>query len=207
MALREEFKGRHAREKLVERIALAYLWGDEELDSPRFSYLFESGRIEDLEEATTFFWSVSNQELSPAQVERILSFWARCVAWSRVAAEPPARLLSKLGRLSCYIKSVEDREQEWLLAVAPYVHVGYNADDFIEELDRLVDISPAKISVVLGRVLDTFVPTFDFQDKLKSLLTKLAAHGRLREAIAFADQLRHLRGMPDFFAQLTAGSS
>ena len=205
-ALRQESKGRHAREKLVERIALAFLWEDEELDGPRYSYLFESGRIEDLEQATGFFWSVSNQELSPAQVERILSFWARCVAWSRVSAEPPAKLLSKLGRLSCYIKSVEDREQEWLLAVAPYVHVGYDADDFIEELDRLADVSPAKISAVLGKVLETFVPTSDFQDTLKSLLTKLAGHGYKAEAISYADRLRRLPGMAQLFAQLTAAS-
>ena len=205
-ALRQEPKGRHAREKLVERIALAFLWEDEELDGPRYSCLFESGRIEDLEQATGFFWSVSNQELSPAQVERILSFWARCVAWSRVAVEPPAKLLSQLSRLSCYIKSVEDREQEWLLAVAPYVHVGYNADDFIEELDRLADISPAKISAVLEKVLETFVPTFDFQDKLKSLLTKLARHGKLEDAILYADRLRHLPGMAQLYAEFTAAS-
>ena len=205
-ALRQESKGRHAREKLVERIALAFLWGDEELSSPRFSYLFASGRTEDLEQATGFFWSVSNQDLSEAQVERILSFWAQCVGWSRDAPEPPTKLLSQLGRLSCYIKSVEDREEEWLLAVAPYVHVGYNADDFIEELDRLAEISPAKISAVLGKVLETFVPTFDFQDRLKSLLTKLAGHGYKAEAISYADRLRKLPGMAQLFTQLTAGS-
>ena len=90
--------------------------------------------------------------------------------------------------------------------MAPYVHVGYNADDFIEELDRLADISPAKISAVLGKVLETFVPTFDFQDRLKSLLTKLAGHGRREDAIAYADRLRHLRGMEQLFAQLTTAS-
>ncbi|MBM3341102.1 MAG: hypothetical protein FJY56_03170 [Betaproteobacteria bacterium] len=204
--LRQEAKGRHAREKIVERIALAFLWGDEELDGPRFSYLFEVGRIDDLEQATTFFWSVSNQDLSKSQVERILSFWARCVTWSRGAAEPPEKLLSKLGRLSCYIKTIGEHEREWLLAVAPYVHIGYDADDFIEELERLADISPENVSAVLGKVLDTFVPTFDFQDRLKSLLTKLAAHGRREEAIAYADRLRHLRGMEQLFGQLTAGA-
>lgn len=205
-ALRQELKGRHAREKLVERIALAFLWGDEELDGPRFSYLFESGRIEDLEQATGFFWSVSNQELSPAQVERILTFWNRCVVWSRAVAEPPVKVLSKLGRLSCYIKVVEDREMDWLLAVAPYVHVGYNADDFIEELDRLVEVSPANICVVLGRVLESFTPTFDFQDRLKSLLVKLSKLGKLQEAISYANQLRHLPGIPQLFTQMTEGS-
>lgn len=204
--LRQEAKGRHAREKIVERIALAFLLQDEELDGPRFSYLFEAGLIEDLEQATGFFWSVSNQDLSDSQVERILSFWARCVDWSRGAAKPPERLLSRLGRLSCYIKTIGDREQEWLLAVAPYVHIGYNADDFIEELERLADISPANVSAVLGKVLATFVPTFDFQDRLKSLLAKLAAHGRREDAIAYADRLRQVRGMEELFAELTAGA-
>ena len=206
-ALRQELKGRHAREKLVERIALAFLWGDEELDGPRFSYLFDSGHVDDLEEATGFFWSVSNQELSPVQVERILAFWNRCVVRSRAVAEPPAKLLSKLGRLSCYIKVVNDRERDWLLAVAPYVHVGYNADDFIEELDRLVEVNPANICVVLGKVLETFVPTFDFQDRLKSLLVKLSKLGHSKEAISYANHLRHLPGMAQLFTKLTEGSA
>ena len=206
-ALRQESKGRHAREKLVERIALAFLWGDEELEGPRFSYLFESAQIEDLEQATGFFWSVSNQELSPAQVERILAFWNRCVVWSRAVPEAPEKLLSKLGRLSCYIKVVEDRERDWLLAVAPYVHVGYNADDFIEELDRLVEVSPANICVVLGKVLETFVPTFDFQDRLKSLLVKLSKLGQSKEAISYANHLRHLPGMAQLFAKMTESST
>ena len=205
-ALRQESKCRHAREKLVERIALAFLWGDEELDGPRFSYLFDTGQIEDLEQATGFFWSVSNQELSPAQVERILAFWNRCVVWSLDVSEPPAKLLSKLGRLSCYIKVVEDREWGWLLAVAPYVHVGYNADDFIEELERLVNVSPANICVVLGKVLESFVPTFDFQDRLKSLLVKLWKLGKSQEAIAYANQLRHLPGMAQLFTKMTEGT-
>jgi hypothetical protein len=203
LGLRQETKGRHAREKIIERIALAFLWGDEELDGPRFFYLFEAGRSDDLEQATTFFWSVSNQDLSESQVERILSFWDRCVTWSRHANKPPEKLLSKLARLSCYIETIGERELEWLLAVAPYVHVGYDADDFIEELERLADISPENVSAALGKVLENFIPAFDYQDRLKSLLTKLAANGRREDAIAYADRLRSLRGMQQLFNELT----
>ena len=38
-----ELKGRNAREKLIERITLAYFLGEETLDSPRFAYLFSPG--------------------------------------------------------------------------------------------------------------------------------------------------------------------
>ncbi|MDO9469896.1 MAG: hypothetical protein Q7J23_04100 [Nitrosomonas sp.] len=204
--LRQEPKGRHARKKIVERIALAFLWEDEELDSPRFSYLFKAGRIDDLEQATTFLWSASNQDLSNSQVERILSFWAHCLAWTLQAAKPPEELLSKLGRLSRYIKTVGEREQPWLLAVAPYVHIDYDADYFIEELERLVDISPENVSTVLGKLLETFVPTFDYEDKLKSLLRKLAAQGKREDAIAYTDRLRQLPEMELLFAELTAST-
>jgi|CXWL01.1.fsa_nt_gi hypothetical protein len=200
--LRQDAKGRHARKKIIERIALAFLWKDEELDGPRFSYLFEAGRSDDLEQATAFFWSVSNQDLPESEVERILSFWARCVTWSRNAVKPPEKLLSKLGRLSCYIRTIGEQEREWLLAVAPYVHIGYDADDFIEELERLADISPENINAVLGRLLETFVPTFDYQDKLKSLLRKLAAHGQREDAITYTNRLRQLAGMEQLYAEL-----
>jgi hypothetical protein len=202
-AIRHELKGRLAREKLVERIALALLWGDEYLDGQLISYFFENKRLDDLEKIADFFWSVSNQEISPDQVERILEFWNLCVVWIRDREDTPAKLLSKLSRLSCYVNKVEARELDWLLAVAPYVHVGYNADNFIEQLDRLVECNSAEICIVLGKMLETFLPTFDFQDRLKSLLMKLAELGESEKAIFYANQLRHLPGMAQLYAQLT----
>jgi hypothetical protein len=38
-ALGREMKGSHARENLVQRMSLAYLWGKESLESPRFAFL------------------------------------------------------------------------------------------------------------------------------------------------------------------------
>ena len=203
--LRQELKGRHTREKIIERIALAFLWGDEELDAPRFVYFFESGLEDDLEDACGFFWSVSNQELSDDQVGRILSFWDRCIVWSHTAAKPPTRLMSSLSRLVCYLESIGDKEREWLLAVAPYVQFAHNADEFIEELGRLVDKSVVEVSAVFGRVLETYSPSWDFQDRIKSLLTKLAEHGRKADALAYAERLRHLPGMTQLYGQLSSG--
>jgi hypothetical protein len=60
---------------------------------------------------------------------------------------------------------------------------------------------------VLGKLLETFVPTFDFQDQLKSLLVKLSKLGQAKEAISYANHLRHLPGMAQLFSQLTEGST
>lgn len=206
-ALKSSPKGRHSREKLIERIALAYLWGDEELDGPLYSIIFELGKEDDLEETSMFFWSVSNQDIEDDQVERILQYWERCLSWSNASADVPIKLLSSLSRLSCYIESVGDREAVLLSAVAPHIHTNYNTHEFIEELNRLVEQNPKAVSTVFQKVIESHKPAYDFQDKLKSLITKFAEHGLLEEAIRYADQLRQIDGMQALFDQLVTSKS
>lgn len=205
-ALRLELTQRQTREKIIERIALAYLWGDETLNSPRFSYLFESSRIEDLQDASGFFHSVRGQNLKEEQIERILCFWEKCVIWAETLPEPPTSLLSELSRLACYVTTPSDREIKLLLAVARHVEVGYNADNFIEELDRLVEQDPEKVSLVLGKVIEAYEPDYDYEDRLKNLLIKLAHSGRRDDALRYADRIRKLPGIDQLFKQLTEGT-
>jgi hypothetical protein len=204
-ALRLSLKGRQARERIIERIALAYLWGDELLDSPRFSYLFESGRFEDLEDAISFFSSIRGQELTADQIERILCFWEKCVVWAQTLPKPPKSLLSALSRLIRYVTTFGDREIRLLMAVAPHVKIGYNADNFIEELDRLIEQDPAKVSSVLGKVLEAYEPDYDYEDRLKKLLIKLAESGRREDVLFYADRIRKLPGIDKLFKQLANG--
>lgn len=201
--LKYELKGRSAREKLLERIAVAYLWGEEALDSSRFSYVFESGCTDDLEVITTLFWRVRGDELSEDLKHRILDYWERCVAWSRALANPPLKLFSALSTLSSYLATADGKERELLEAVAPYVHEQYNADSFFKELLRLVEVSPGGVSTVLGKVVEAHVPSYDFEDRLKSLLLRLAEKGRKQDVILYAERLRSLSGMQDLFDRLT----
>lgn len=50
--------------RLIERVALAYLWGDEELSSPRFHYWFDTGDEDAIKALSRFFWSVKHQALT-----------------------------------------------------------------------------------------------------------------------------------------------
>lgn len=205
-ALRLSLKGRHTREKLIQRIALAYLWKDETLNGPRIYFLFDGGLEHDLQEMGDFFWSVSGQKLDLDQVELVLLFWSRCIDWSKTRGEPPAALLSSLSKLAFYVKAIGAREKEWLMAVAPYVHVGHDADRFIEELDRLADANVREVSEILCKVLETYKPVFDYEDRIKLLIEKIARSGGDEKlaAIAFADKLCKLglRGMCDLFKKL-----
>lgn len=205
-ALRLNRTRKQAHEKIIERIALAYLWGDETLNSPRLSYLFEGGQIEDLQDAIGFFSNARRQELTKEQIERILCFWEKCVTWAEALARPPKVLLSRLSQLICYVSALADREIKLLLAVAPYIDVEYHADTFIEELDRLLEQDPATVSIVLGKVLETYQPDFDYEDRLKNLLKKLAQSGRLDDALHYLDRVRRLPGIDQLFKQLTEGT-
>jgi hypothetical protein len=65
------------------------------------------------------------------------------VTWAANVDPVPTKLLSALSLLSCHLKSVGPHERAWLLAVAPHISVSYNADFFIEELGRLMEIQCA----------------------------------------------------------------
>lgn len=204
-ALHLELTPKKARERIIERIALAYLWGDESLNSPRFSYLFKENQIGDIQDVVGFFSNAGRQELKQEQIERILCFWERCVTWAKPLAEPPKVLLSRLSELIRYVSVLEDREIKLLLAVAPYIDVEYRADTFIEELDRLLELDSAKVSLVLGKALETYQPDFDYEDRLKDLLKKLAQSGQRYDVLRYInlDGVRKLPGFDQLFKELT----
>jgi hypothetical protein len=202
--LRMELKGRETRKKLVEQVALAYLWGDETLDSPRFSYLFASGLVEDLEDAAWFFWSIRGDTLTDAQTEKIIDFWERCMLWAKKQKTPPAKMMSSLGHLTWSMKNAAGRNRDLLLAVAPYMHVHHNTYELLEELARLVDANPAEVSEVLRKLIETGDLTYDYEDRLRTLVKRLAALGRRADALEYCDRLRNVPGMFQLFQELNA---
>lgn len=205
-ALRQETKNGTARESLLQRIAIAFLWNQEAIDGPRLAYLFDAGREDDLAVIARYFWSVSKQKLEEGQVDRILLFWRRCVAWSQERDAVPAKLLSELALLSSYLKAVGDRELPLLLAVAPHVSVLHNVVEFIKVLERLAQGSPEQICKVVGALLESHRPTYDFEDRLKNLLRHLSKNPNTRpNALIYANQLVEygLRGSVELYRELT----
>ena len=183
-----ELKGRYTRERLIERMTLAYLWGDEDLDSPRFSYLFGPDRTGDLCHASSFLSQIGRSDLS-AETERILEFWERCLEWCRKEPQPPASLLSDLSKLVLHLDSIGERELPWLLEMSPYVHIDYNFHHFITELSRLVDGSPTEVVTVLREIFETPPPIYDSLETLQELLTTMAAKEHQDDAIELANRI------------------
>jgi hypothetical protein len=204
-ALRQDMKGDHARKSLLSRLGLSYLWGDEQLDGPRFACLFEACRIDDLRELTHYFWMVRGEPLTDEQKERIYSFWDRCITWGATLDPPPAQLLSQLSLLSCYLSAIDESALKWLVTIAPYAPVDYHADRLIEQLARLADVSPRATAQVLRTLLDAYRPDYDYQDRLNNLIVQLANHTESRsDAILAVERLRHLPGMVQLYVRLAS---
>jgi hypothetical protein len=143
---------------------------------------------------------VWNPELETDQKKRIIDFFNQCVTWAKDLREPPKKLLSSLSRLSCYLLTVTEHEQELLLTIAPYVNVNHNFTFLIKELDRLANTSPAEISTVLGKVLESYSPLHDYKDHLKLLLIKLFKAGERVKVLGYAERLRN--SLPQLAAEI-----
>jgi hypothetical protein len=194
----------NGRERLMERIALAYLWGDEALDSARFCLIFDIDRVEDLQTIASFLWSISNQDVAPEQVQRILSFWRRSIEWLRTLAKVPASFASSLSRLSVYLNNPDDEQLSWLEYIAPYVSEDHNGSEFVEQLLRLAPSAPQQISHVFRKVLAVYKPTLDYQDRLKTLIRTIASHGLKADALEYASHLIHMPGMYELYEEISA---
>ncbi len=81
LALSEQLASGRVRERLIERIALAYLWGQERLDSQRFRFLFQPEHSEDIQDASGWFWSIREEQLSTEQIDRIIQFLDHCITF------------------------------------------------------------------------------------------------------------------------------
>ena len=202
-ALSLALKGRDTREKVLGRIAGGYLWGIETLDGPRFEHIFKHATPKDIETLTWVFWTVRDEELKPEQREGIIAFWERAIEWSNRQSQRPEQTLSQLSLLAAHVSSVGERELALLEAVAPYVSEGYNHYEFVDELLRLPPDNHEGILAVTSKMLQSHVPDYDYEDRLRQLLALLASKGHREAVLLEAERVRHLPGIQELYKDLT----
>ena len=203
-ALQLDLKGRHGHEKLMERVAVGYLWGEDSLDSSRFKFIFESRAEEALAQINFFLWTIRGEKLKEDQIERILQYWRKCLEWAATEPTPPIKVLSSLSGLASFLPDAGGEKCDLLLSSTPYVREHHGAYDFIKELRRLVETSSKEVCTVLRRFIETHEPMYDYQDRMRKLVARLAELGHRAEAIEFCDKLRSLPGLYELFLELTA---
>lgn len=188
----------------MERVAVGYLWGEDTLDSSRFKFIFESKAEEALAQINFFFWTIRGEKLKEDQVQRVLQYWRRCLDWAASQPTPPIKVLSSLSGLVSFLPDASGEKYDLLLSTTPYVHEHHGAYDFLKELRRLVEGSPKEVCTVLRRFIETHEPIYDYEDRMRKLVARLAELGHRAEAIEFCDRLRTLPGLYELFLTLTA---
>lgn len=202
-ALNLEMPNRAIRENLLARVASAYLWGEEDLNSSRFAAVFERGTEADLQFIASVFWSVRGTSVTEDQRELVRAYWSKCIGWSKRSPTPPKDLLSTLSRLSCFLLTADGEDRDLLEGVAPYVYVQHSVYEFVDDLARLVEISPDGVSAVLRKMTELRIPDFDYQDQIRNLLESLVVKGKRDEVVFHAERMRTLPGMQEIFDRVT----
>ena len=134
--------------------------------------------------------------MEPEQVDRIIVFFNRMIDWSQSLDEPPAKLLSSLSMVICYIKYIDDEVLKQLKYVTPYL--GYNGSRYIEELERLDENYTHEVCDIFRRLSETYLPSYDHEDRLKSFIKMIAGKDKEMKIVAlhYVDNLAK-NGMPD----------
>jgi hypothetical protein len=201
-ALNMKLEDRHGRERIVEWICLAYLWGDEDLTSPLMKQIFTGG-AEDIQHGAGFLWHVRREKMKPEQVERVLAYWEAALAWATAQPTVNEILLGRLSRLAPYFSALDDRAKSLLLGVIGYVHADYSTDQMIEQLARLADSNPMGTIELLDRMFEANTPNFDLDYKLRGLLKNLYGMGFRGEVLRIIEKLRKtLPDMLSFYQEL-----
>jgi hypothetical protein len=183
--------GENGRERMVERIVLAYLWGLEALSGAVMTAIISPSRLQDIETAAQFLWGAQGEQLPPEKIDLIIEFWSASDAMLVQAKLPAPAVRSSLSHLAVFVKTVGDRERRLLLSVAPYVQTNYNAMQFIEQLDRLAAEYPEPVAQALLLVLRSDVPIYDTGTLIFDLIVKLAQLGQRNAAFEIAAVLPH----------------
>ncbi|WP_143025806.1 hypothetical protein [Dyella sp. 333MFSha] len=188
-ALRSEHIKGSARERLLERIALAYGWGLVEVHSPELAEMFSSDRIDDLIEVASTISRWSSEKISDEQVSRVTDFARSVVAFGLEDATARKKLLRVAARFISFLPSLSDDDMSWLLPIASYAHSSYGSDEFLESLDRLGGKNALNVQRIVEAFLENYEFSDDFRGRLQSIVRKIDQGGRHLEALLIVEQI------------------
>ena len=95
-------------------------------------------------------------------------------------------MLSSLSGLVSFLPDASGEKYDLLLSPSPYAHEHHGAYDFLKELRRLVEGNPKEVCTVLRRFIETHEPMYDYEDRMRKLVARLAELGYRGEAMATA---------------------
>jgi hypothetical protein len=181
---------REARARLLERLVLACLWGEESFNGTRIERVFESKSFEDLISICSFLAGLPTKDLTTDQVEKALAFWRRATAWALALKPPPEVLLSNLVRFVRYLSEIDEADEQLVASLAAYANVNSNGWYYVSEMARLVEKSPDRVAKALLIFVESPGYIFDANGELLRAAEQIYESGNKVAGDGIANAMR-----------------
>jgi hypothetical protein len=202
---RRDLPGRSTRESILGRMAAAFAHGKEDLESTRFALLFAEGQADDIQTVARTLAVFASGDDRGRYRDRIITFWHRSVEWSRERPNASDDVLATLAHFSTVLDRIDETTKPLVLAAAQHIDVGIDVYGLVDSLVRFADTDPDGVIEVLRAAVTARRPTFDYEGKLRGLLTQLVAKGKGAEVFSLLDAVGQVPGMTEFYKQLADG--
>jgi len=188
-----------AWESLIDRVLVAYLHGDEELDNPFWNTLLEERDYESLRHAAWFLWTQRHQPLTDAHRQSVVAWWLYIDQRVDPANAADATLKGALVRLLWAVQADDKRAPALLMDAARYARTMHHEYEFAEELSRFVQTQTGAALAALNEMLRQGVPVIDYQDTFYKLLVALHDAGAVEGAVIAANVMRDIPSIRQLF--------
>jgi len=185
-ALQTDFDDENLRKRLIRHVVIAYLWGDKQLEDSEglLGGLVDRRASSDLHKAVTYLW-MQRGALETAQRERVLAFWRRLMGKygdKDDLTQEERALVTDLAKLASHLDSLDSEAVDWLEVSIEHFRTEQDAWFLIEDLHRLVDLSPKEVGLVYLEILrNEIYPTFD-KDHIIPVVETLYERGEPKAA-------------------------
>lgn len=188
---------------LLDRMAVAYVVGDEDLIDLFWETLLTEHDYEAFRHVAWFMWTLRTDESLPKdQKQRIVAFWEHLVKRIDNARDGATQLRGNLAML-VWAMTGEDRRAEQLLSDGgAAVRSVYHDYEFAQQLCRIAPFQPTVVMSALEATIARSVPDIDFEDAYLNLLKALYAMGQVARVIRVADRLRHIPEVRTFYEEI-----
>jgi len=188
------FKDKNSRDQLVQHISLGYLQGYENFSKESlFSRLLKKWDLSQIKEVIRYFWmqhdlflekkgirlKAMDRQKKDEMKSKIVEFWKEVFneryKKDKSLKKKDKEILSELSKLTVFLERIDIENREWLLKLAPYVHINFNSPFFIECLNNIKDKdeeTTKNVSDIFLKMLESFTPDFD-KDHIRSIIDYL----------------------------------
>ena len=185
-----------ARQKLVERLFLAYSWGEEVVNSAFIQRILVDTEQVDLENILKFAWSISNQELEIKQRKLIANFWTASFDSLQSRTYKSSKIADLLLKLICYFDDFDDSTTGKFISLIPISSESGSSYFIVDSLLKLFLVSPENVSKFSAAFLTRYPNTYDYESKWLNLAKLVSQNANCK--LSALTIISHMDANPGF---------